>query len=236
MALTVIKFDCVLLGLIIFAVLRYRQSENRWLTLRLKAEVCRSTMATWNSPMPVEPLVYRDVPELRDLIQTLRYFRATSRVETFPLEAFKADYGVRRLLNQYRYFSRQVDQAIQLSSRLTPFYWLVSGSALVTCGAAVAFPLVYGLHATPGTWTNFTFILVPIVAPALASWILAWQAIESVGRKRMRFAEMKQHLHQALIDLVHCRSWEAAHQVVVNAEKLLLNEVLEWYSFVRHSK
>ncbi len=84
-----------------------------------------------------------------------------------------------------------------------------------------------------GTWGNFFFVFVPIVAPILASWVLAWQAIESVSRKKIRFAEMKRLMQQALIDLIHCHSWEAVHHVVKRTEKVLLNEVLEWYSFVK---
>ena len=234
--LTVIKFSCVLLGLVIFAVLRHRQSQNHWLTLRLQAEVCRSAMATWTFPQPIEPLSVHDAPELRGLIQNLRYFRATRRDTASPsVESFKADYGLRRLLDQYRYFQRQAGQAVRLSGRLTPLYWLASGLALAVSGAALLFPMIFGHHA-PGTWTNLVFVLVPIVAPALASWILAWQAIESVGRKRFRLGEMERQMHQAFIDLVHCRSWDTAHQVVLRAEKLLLNEVLEWYAFVKYSK
>jgi len=44
---------------------------------------------------------------------------------------------------------------------------------------------------------------------------------------------MKRHMHQAMVDLVHCHSWEAVLHVVKKTEKVLLNEVLEWYSFVK---
>jgi hypothetical protein len=234
--LTVIKFGCIFLGLGIFAVLRHRQSRNHWLGLRLKAEVCRSAMATWNCPIPVDPLSPDDVPELRPLIQALRYFRATRPpTAEFTLEKFKADYGKRRLVDQYYYFQRQADSATLLSSRLTPLYWILSGSALLLSGAALIIPSFYTGHHPLGKWTNFVFVFIPIVAPALASWIVAWQAIESVSRKKARFVEMGRLMHQALIDLIHCHSWEAVQHVVKKTEKQLLNEVLEWYSFVKYS-
>jgi hypothetical protein len=235
--LTAIKSGCIFLGLGIFAILHHRQSQNRWLGLRLKAEVCRSAMATWNSPVAIEPLTADEVPELRRLIQALRYFRATGHQAraAISLEAFKAAYGTRRLVDQYRYFQRQVQSAVHLSSRLTPLYWFLSGSAFLVSGASLVLQSFHGQHHALGRWTNFVFVVVPIVGPALASWVIAWQAIESVSRKKARFVEMERLMHQALVDLIHCHSWEAAQHVVKKAERQLLAEVLEWHSFVKYS-
>jgi hypothetical protein len=235
--LTMIKFGCIFLGLAIFAVLRHRQSRNHWLGLRLKAEVCRSAMATWYSPAAIEPLTADEVPELHKLMQALRYFRATHHHAhpEISLEGFKAAYGTRRLVDQYRYFQRQAQSAHYMSSRLTPLYWFLSGSALVLSGISLFLPSVFWQHHAGGRLMNFIFVFVPIVAPALASWIIAWQAIESVSRKQARFVEMERLMHQALVDLIHCHSWEAVQYVVKKAERQLLTEVLEWYSFVKYS-
>ena len=236
-ALTVIKFGCFFLGLIIFAVLRHRQSQNRWLGFRLKAEVCRSTMATWNSPVPIEPLSTDEVPELRPLIQSTRYFRALGhrgRVE-ITMAAFKADYGKRRLIDQFHYFQRQAQSANSMSARLTPLYWALSGGALLISGLSLVIPSLYGPGHHLDPWLNYFFIVVPILAPAIASWIIAWQAIEAVSRKRARCVEMERLMHQSLVDLIHSHSWEAVQNVVRKAERQLLMEVLEWYAFVKYS-
>jgi len=235
--LTVVKFGGILLGLIIFAVLSHRQSRNRWLTLRLKAEVCRSAMATWYSPVAIEPLTSDEVPELHQLMQALRYFRAThpQHQGEISMDGFKAAYGKRRLIDQYRYFERQAKSAANISSRCSPIYWVLSGSALLISGFTLFLPAHYWSFAPAGRLMNFIMIMVPVVAPALASWIIAWQAIESVSRKRARFVEMQRLMHQALVDLIHCHSWEAVQHVVKRAERQLLTEVLEWYSFVKYS-
>jgi hypothetical protein len=235
--LTVIKFSCIFLGLGIFAVLRHRQSRSQWLKLRLKAEVCRSAIATWHSPIVVEPLTSDEVPELHQLIQALRYFRATHhrQMPNLSLEDFKAEYGVHRLVDQYRYFQRQAQSAKNMSTRLSPVYWVLSGSALVISGISLFIPASFGHHAPFERFLNFFIIMIPVIAPAFASWIIAWQAIESVSRKQARFVEMERLMHQALVDLIHCHSWEAVQHVVKRAERQLLGEVLEWYSFVKYS-
>jgi hypothetical protein len=227
--LTVVKFGAILLGLGIFAMLRHRESQNHWLRLRLKAEICRSMMATWNSPRVIEPFSADEVPEMGEVIRSLHYLRITQPPLEVSLEGFKAHYGVRRLAHQYRYFQKQSEAAKRISAWLTPVYWTLSGAALVTSAAALALQA----HFRPGTWANFFFVFIPIVTPILASWVIAWQAIESVSRKKVRFAEMKRLMHQALLDLAHCHSWESVHHVAKRAEKVLLNEVLEWYSFVK---
>jgi len=235
--LTVIKAGCIFLGLAIFAVLHHRQSRNKWLGFRLKAEVCRSAMATWHSPVAIEPLTADEVSELRPLMQALRYFRATQPRASADLsiDAFKAAYGTRRLVDQYRYFQNQAQSANHLSSRLTPLYWILSGSALLVSAGPLIFQAIHGYNHAPGRWVNLIFVVIPIMAPALASWVIAWQAIESVSRKRARCVEMGRLMHQALVDLIHCHSWDAVQDVVKKAERQLLAEVLEWHSFVKYS-
>jgi hypothetical protein len=232
--LNVIKFLCIGTSLWIFFELRHRQSRNHWLDLRLKAEVCRSAIATWNSPVSIEPVSSDQVPELRHLLQALRYFRATRpHAADISLEDFKASYAG-RLVDQYRYFQKHATSAVTLS-RLTPLCAALNGGALVLSFISIVAQSFYG-HPSPfGTWTNFLFTFIPIAAPNLATWIVAWQAIESVSRKKARFVEMQKAMHQAMVDLVHCHSWETVQLLVKKTEKHLLSEVLEWYSFIKYS-
>ena len=184
--LTIIKFSCILLGLAIFAVLSHRQSRNRWLELRLKAEVCRSAMATWYSPVAIEPLTSDEVPELHQLMQALRYFRAThpQHQGEISLEGFKAAYGKRRLIDQYCYFQRQAKSAMDISSRFTPIYWILSGSALLVSGFSLFLPSHYWSQDLAGRVMNFIMVMVPAVAPA-------WRRGSSPGRRSSRSAESR---------------------------------------------
>jgi hypothetical protein len=235
--LNLIKFGCVLLGLGIFLVLRHRQSQNRWLDWRLRAELCRSAIATWFFPRAIRPLPPEEVPDLRDLIHALQYFHAVHAPPApIPLDQFKADYGNRRLLDQLNYFKKQADGALKLGTWMTPFYWVFTCAALGTAAGSFFYQTVFGHTLINGTWLNFLFNFIPATAPALASWFLAFQAIQSVGRRRARFREMERLMHQALLDLTHCQSEDEVYHLVKRSEKLLLNEVLEWYSFVKYGR
>ena len=234
--LTVIKFTCILTGLIIFAVLTYRRSQNRWLEVRLKAEVCRSALATWCFPRPIGFGTAENLAELHELIQSIRYYRAVEPAPASTLEAFKAGYGRRRLADQYRYFRKHANHASRVSARFGPAYWVLAGLSLFTSFGAVIYQSVLGLPLRPGTWVNFYFQFIPAIGPALASWVLAFQAIQSVGRRRVRYREMERWMRHALLDLARCTSWETAFPVVERAEKLLLNEVAEWYLVSKYGK
>jgi hypothetical protein len=235
--LTLIKFTCILAGLIIFGVMRYRQSQGRWLGLRLRAEICRSALATWRCPRLVPFGPAEEVTELRELIQSIRYFRARHRPRReATLEEFKSDYGVRRLGEQYEYFRSQAARAHRVSSRFGPAYWILSSLSLATATGAVIWQSVLHFPLLPGTAVNFFFAFIPAIGPALASWVMAFQAIQSVGRRQGRFGEMQHLTRQAMLDLARCSTWAAALPVVERAEKMLLNEVTEWYLVSKYGK
>ena len=235
--LTVLKFVCVLTGLIIYFTLRHRQSENLWLIVRLRAEVCRSALATWRSPRIIGLASAEQIPDLHPLVQSIRYFRALHRQEKEPtLPEFKADYGVNRLVDQWIYFNKHATRAHRISARFGPAYMGLIALSLLTSTGAVVYQSALGFPLRPGTVVNFFFQFIPAIGPALASWVMAFQAIESVGRRQARFREMEHWMRQAMEDLKRCRTWKATYELVDWAEKLLLNEVTEWYVVSKYGK
>jgi hypothetical protein len=240
LGLILIKLFCVAAGAIIFLVLQIRKSQTRWINARLKAEMCRSAKATWRLPRLTEALAMGGQPEARETLQFIRCVRATSpRGEPVSVETFKADYGFNRMRGQFRYYLGQADTAMNLSRWLTPLYWLFTALSLLTGLVVLIYPHVFNHHGEtpgPGTWRYFLLGFIPIMAPALASWILAWDAIETLARRKARYREMQELLRRELADLVQAKTWEALTAVVEQTEKLLLSEVLEWYSFIKYSK
>jgi hypothetical protein len=235
--LTVLKFVCVLTGLIIYGVMNHRQSQNLWLIVRLRAEICRSALATWRAPRIIGLASAEQIPELHELVQSIRYFRALDRPAQEPtLQEFQADYGVNRLLDQWIYFNKHATRAHRISARFGPAYMILIALSLLTSTGAVVYQSVFHLPLRPGTAVNFYFQFIPAIGPALASWVMAFQAIESVGRRQARFREMEHWMRQAMEDLKRCRTWKATYELVDWAEKLLLNEVTEWYVVSKYGK
>ncbi len=70
----------------------------------------------------------------------------------------------------------------------------------------------------------------PLIFPALASYVIARMGIDEIDRRLGRFADLKEKMRVAMIDLYYCGSWESLSQSVERTEKILFNEVREWYS------
>ena len=239
--LTVIKFACLGLGMVIILTMKYRKSQQRWIDARLRTEMCRSAIITWQLPRLTQALEMDGQPAARDTVQFLRYLRAVSGpVDQLPLEKFKTNYGILRLKHQYNYYKGKADKADALSARLTPAYTICTFGAFAVSVIALAYPHFIDRHnhhpPVPGTWSYFLLDFIPIVAPACATLILGFEAIETLGRNRARYRELQELLSRALADLVAADSWPALEGVVERSEKILLSEVWEWYCFVKYSK
>jgi hypothetical protein len=219
--------------------------RDLWVTERLKAEYCRSVLATWYCAKPVDPIPVHAVPELRDLSQAVRFLRTGTRVDpTVGLDQFRADYAAGRVMHQLKYFEGEVKKAVALAKPLRTRYWVYTISAFASAGLALvvhAFHdrLTAGLSLFP-RWSGVLYHLLldiaPLVLPAMASFTLAKMAIQDVERRLGRYHELQKSMHMALIDLSFCRSWTSLQKTVEQTEKILLNEVLEWYSVSKYSK
>ena len=234
--LIVIKILAIVASLWMAIAMKRMEARRRWLDLRLAAEVCRSAIATWASPVTIEPISADEAPNLRSLLQALRYYRATRRsAAPISLEAFKASYGA-RLIEQYKYFEKQANAAILVATWMSPLAlylnWLtLSVSFFALC---LQFP-VFSDFSHKYHFAYFWVVMIPIVIPQIVTCLIAWQSIEAVSRKRARFVEMRDAMHQSLVDLIHCHSWPTVQSVAKRAEKMLLTEVLEWHSFFKFS-
>jgi hypothetical protein len=233
-----IKFGCVALGLGIYFLLQVRKSQSHWINARLKAEMCRSAMATW--PRMTDALAMAGQAEARATLRFLRYVHTVHALAPLPLDDFKAHYAYRRLWDQFHYYRKQGDRAAVLSRRLKPLYWIFSALSILCAIASLVYPYVgrhhHGQAPQPGSLSYYLLGFIPIMAPSFASWILSWDAIETLGRRKARYREMESNLHRQLGDLLQADSEEAVDEVVERTEKMLLSEVLEWYSFIKYSK
>jgi len=239
--LTGIKFGCVAAGAIIFVILQVRKSQIQWIDARLQAEMCRSARATWRFPRLTDALALALQPAARETLQFLRYVRAVHPpTGTASLEELKADYGINRLEDQFHYYKGKADSASALSGRLKPFYWIFTALSILAAIVSLLYPYLFDRHRhqppPAGSASYFVLNFLPIMAPAFASWILAWDAIETLGRQKARYREMQTTLHLALADLVQAETPEAIFDLAERTERKLLGEVQEWYSFIKFSK
>jgi hypothetical protein len=159
------------------------------------------------------------------------------------VRAFRAAYAHGRVMDQWEYFREEGAKAQAKAGPLRTRYWIYTI-------AAVAFSVILlGLRFGSPTFNkdNFAssprfmqvFVVLldvsPLAFPALASFTLARLAIEDVDRRIGRFRDLQNKMRATLVDLSYCGSWDSLCRSVERTEKILFNEVLEWYSISRYS-
>jgi hypothetical protein len=239
-----LKVIFVSLALWILLSLRSTHTHEIWLRHRLRAEYCRSILATWHCRNLVEPVTFHEVPELRDLSQSALLLRLEKdpKLEV-DIKAFRADYAHHRVMTQWHYFRNEGDKAQAKAGPLRARYWAYTFAAVIC--SVILFVLRFGSSTfnrenfSGSPWyVQVGMILLdvsPLAFPAMASFTLARMAIEDVDRRVGRFRDLQSKMHSTLVDLSFCGSWESLSHSVEKTEKILFNEVLEWYSISRYS-
>jgi hypothetical protein len=239
-----LKVVCVFFALVILGSLRWTHTHEIWLRRRLAAEYCRSILATWHCRDPVEPVSFHEVPELRDLAQSALFLRLEKdRRALVDAMAFRAAYAHDRIRKQLDYFRREGDAAQAKEGPLRTRYWTYTVFAFIFCVLLFWLRFLSPQFASDNfasssliTQGFVTFLdIFPLALPALASFTLACLAIEDVDRRIRRFRDLQNKMRIALVDLSYCGSWDSLCRSVERTEKILFNEVLEWYSISRYS-
>jgi len=239
-----LKVLFVSLALWILVSLRRTHAHEIWLRQRLAAEYCRSILATWHCRDLVEPVSFHEMPELRDLAQSALFLRLEKdRQALVDLKAFRSAYAHDRVMVQWSYFRDEADRAQAKAGPLRTRYWIYTVAAVVFSLTLLA--LRYGSPAfaednlSSSPWLVQAFMVLldvsPLALPALASFTITRMALEDVDRRVGRFRDLQNKMRITLVDLSYCGSWESLCRSVERTEKILFNEVLEWYSISRYS-
>lgn len=223
--------------------LRRRQRRQTWAAARMRAELCRSAICSW-------PVTGR-TPELKRLgsepflrytlwLRSLRLPPASPPV-LLPTLAARTDFYRRfRICDQLEgYYRPQALRASRLRRRLAPLHDFAVRLALVLALAefvlSAHFPFLAGLQQgwkdLAGQNSPFLlFKLLPVILTALATWAITWMAVAETARRERRYTEMVCRLEWLDHTLARCKTESALRHLVAQAERLLLNEVMEWHT------
>ena len=95
----------VILAVVLPWVLGQNRRQVLWLRTRTAAEVCRSVLALWSTPIPYEAIGPEAVPELSGVLMSLNLQKMLDRKRSEEsLEQFKLRYRKERIAGQIDYF------------------------------------------------------------------------------------------------------------------------------------
>ncbi len=226
------------------------RSREHWVEARVAAELCRSAMLSWRFPQaPLALFTEEDFPHFKRLIRTLRLARELDRPQATPITEARAFqlYAQFRIGGQIKYFGDNLDAASKENAlwqrRFTFATWTVIllgtafgiAEALDALRTAVEAPSASDNHG----WSHWLHLLAPVlsfilvVAPFYASYALAVLAIRDSRRRSERYKSMREFLLRQQKRVDQIKSPASRIAVVENTERMLLEELHEWYSVMR---
>ena len=226
------------------------RSREHWVEARVAAELCRSAGTSWRfSQAPLAVFSEEDFPHFKRLIRTLRLARELDELSAVTLseeEAF-SHYTAERIDGQMKYFQRQHEKAVKENNRWQRHFNIATWTvillgALFGIAEAVDSCLSAGYAAGAGhagSFSHWLHLIAPfiafvlIVAPFYASYALAVLAIRDCRRRCDRFKNMRDFLERQKSRLTRVKSPASRIAVIENTERMLLEELHEWYSVMR---
>ena len=231
-ALTVLS----ILTLIIATTLmrRFGKSHRRWLQFRVDAEVCRSFLATWDirrhatlshQPRPA-------IPGLRPLFSNLRLLRQMDRSPKIDMDEALSTYNRDRVQDQIDYFDGALRKAKISLARRGLIMKICSRGAIISFIAVLFLKFFHRGPEAVQQSVHLLSLILPLMATAMGLTLITEEAV----RRAARYEEMLSELRQLQTRLLASRTWDAVARVVTDIEEELLQELVEWRSFIRFTR
>jgi len=211
------------------SALRLHARQALWARTRTAAEVCRSVLALWRSPMVYNLLGPEVAPELAGMLRSLNYLKMQeARREAPPLAEFKKEYREQRVADQMGYFTRQAARAERQERRYRAVSWMCGAMATLIAGAYLAGEAGWiGLHIFPAhQW----IALAMSGLFEIATMAGAFAVMKDSTRRRRRYRELSEALARWDTQIEALNTWGTVLPVVTKVERALLVELLEWRS------
>lgn len=226
------------LGIIATALpvaLRLDRRQAVWARTRTAAEVCRSVLAQWNTPFQSEVIGPEIGSELAGTLTSLRLLKMQAAAHgRASLEEFKKQYLKDRILDQMDYYSRHAEQADHEACKYRRITFVSIGSAVLLSLCWIAG--IMGVPGLQGVMHGHWFGLSLSALFQGATVVGALQIVNDSKRRQRRYRELHNWLSDWNCQLGALRTWSSVLKVVVQVEKTLMVELLEWRSLARNTK
>jgi hypothetical protein len=216
-------------------ILRLDRRQAMWARTRTAAEVCRSVLALWDSPFQCEVIGPEIGSEMAGTLTSLRFLKMKAlSLSHVTLEEFKQRYRKERVLDQIEYYRNHASHAENQAETYRRVTFISIGVAILLALCWLAGTMgVTGLHVVlRGHWFGFTLSALFQGATVVA----ALEIVNDSSRRQRRYRELHDWLKDWDRQFDALRTWPSVLKVVVQIEKALMVELLEWRSLARNTK
>jgi hypothetical protein len=197
----------------------YHRLHHGWIESRLRAELCRSFLAIWNLPRGMGFFPRMILRGCEKLSRSLQIAWCLDRSISCSFEEVRNGYLVNRIEGQLNFFRRSYERARQSSRIMSRFAW---GTATAAIGFTAIIPWL-------PHWAHIFSEILPMVSAALLTLLVSREH----SRRGVLYQEMALELDDLRKRFEATRGWAGLFRLVTETEDCLLQEVAEWYSFVR---
>jgi SMODS and SLOG-associating 2TM effector domain 1 len=219
--------EMCLLGVAFFLTWRHHRAHQQWMKTRIEAEICRSFLAVWPLRQRLERLPRVAIQGFDRLMRNLRLMQLLDPAEG-DFESARKAYLDARVQTQIDYYSSHGESARKTDRRFSRAALIMTGAATVMSVAHVALSLG-GVEMPWDKAVGTLTLVLPLVGTALVSLILS----QEHSRRAHRYQEMTAILKASADRLKAVRTWRGLAEIATETEQQLLNEAVEWQSFIR---
>jgi hypothetical protein len=215
--------------------LRLDQRQTVWARTRTAAEVCRSALALWDAPFSSEVIGPEIGVEFAGVLTSLRFLKMQALAHSkITVEEFKRRYRNERIMDQINYYSRHAAQAEHETRnyRRVTFLSIAAAVLLALCWLAGRMGVSSLQFVSRGSWFGFTLSAFFQGATIVA----ALEIVNDSKRRQGRYRELHEWLTDWNRQLDALRTWPSVLKVVIQVEKALMVELLEWRSLAKNTK
>jgi hypothetical protein len=216
-------------------LLRLGPRQSLWARTRTAAEVCRSALALWGTPLVDEVIGPEIIPELTGMLMSLKLLSTMDTVcPGISVDAFKARYRKERIADQKEFFSRHAVRSANEARKYRFIIWLCIGLAVLIAAwlyvSGMAFRHAHTLIQK--AWLSVAVSALFQVATIAGALVF----VHDCERRRRRYLELQSWLAEWDRELDALETWPTVLKVACRIERALLVELLEWKSLVRNVK
>ncbi len=215
--------------------LRLSQRQTLWARTRTAAEVCRSILALWGTPVVDEVIGPEIFPELAGMLMSLNLLKALDGSRSnVSVDEFKKRYREQRIAHQLKYFEDHAKESAGEARKYGAVTRICTGLAiLIAAGLFLVGTEFKNMHLFPGKqW--FSVAVSALFQLATISGALL--IVHDCKRRQRRYRELYDWLKKWDAELDALRTWPTLLDVAGRIERALLVELLEWKSLVRNVK
>ena len=228
-SLDAIIFILIAAAMVSIIQIKRKHAHRNWIRCRVAAEICRSSLATWNLGHVAAPLWFTQLGDFRRLAKSIRLLGMRAGQSQLNLADCKREYLTSRVDEQIEYFRRRSRRLATALFIFTCSFWVFSAAAI----ARTVFATFAGVPTSDQVIADALRSFLPIALPLAAGCALSLISIFDLNRQLASSKAMEATLQTARNQIEKCESFSSLRRAVENTENAFAGEFFEWFTLFR---